>query len=77
MLHLHAVPQPGRITLRSHSFRAMQEVIIRLTLMHLPFEYYHDGYSHIVTTTRVEEGRSLLGSPTFENADRIVVVEEG
>jgi hypothetical protein len=75
MLHLHAVPEPNRVTVRSQSFRAMQEVIVRMMLMHLPFEYRHDGHSHIIVTMHGEEAKSLLGAPSFDNVSRIVVEE--
>jgi hypothetical protein len=74
MLHLHAVPEPGRVTMRSQAFHPMRELMTRLMLMHLPFEYRADRHWHIVTSTA--EARSALGSPSFDAADSIIV-EEG
>jgi hypothetical protein len=74
MLNLYAVPEPTRITMRSHSFRAAQELLIRLVLVHTAFEYRYDGHWHIITAEAA--ARCVLGSPTFQNGSRIVV-EEG
>jgi hypothetical protein len=75
-LHLHAVPEQNRVTMRCHSWKAGLEIVTRLMLMHLPFEYGYDGHSHTITTLHRSEACALLGSPTFENAGRIIV-EEG
>jgi hypothetical protein len=74
MLHLHAVSEPDRITLRSPAFYPMQELVTRLMLMRVPFEYRREDHWHIITS--MAEARSALGSPTFENVDSIIV-EEG
>jgi hypothetical protein len=73
MLNLHAVSESDRITMRSPAFYPMQELVTRLMLMRIPFEYHAEHHWHIVTSTA--EARSALGAPAF-NADRIVV-EEG
>jgi hypothetical protein len=74
MLHLHIVPEPGRLIMRSHAFHPMRELMTRLMLMHLPFEYRCDGHWHIITSEAA--ARSALGSPPFDAAERIIV-EEG
>jgi hypothetical protein len=53
----------------------MQEVIVRLMLMHLPFEYRHDGPFAHRHQHGVEEGRSAIGIANVQR--RRIVVEEG
>lgn len=69
MLHLYAVAEPGQVVMRSHSFRAMQEVVTRLMLMNKPFSYHYNGYNHVV-----EAGADtvcVLGPPKLD--DRVIV----
>jgi hypothetical protein len=73
MLHLHAVSDRV-VTMRSHAFHPMRELMTRLMLMHIPFEYHAERQWHIVTS--VKAARCALGAPSFHNADHIIV-EEG